>query len=298
MTQLLEARTTTKGVWLGPEVKTPKNLEIPAASSRLIPVDLISARHTIPEQVIFSPTVISTRSRYAQLGGEFPNSVNIQIGKYLQSDLIPEDAYVPFINYSRAPILLEKGDVFRLMQRQGPPITGDALEHLIATEEIVMGGNQNEDWWPAKNANGKTVGVGLYITEPEEWLPPSKKPIIPQGATTETFREEMTKHLRTIQPGDKPLVRISDTNELFTSSNIMAFIEQRYDCVHPSDTRIVNPQHINSPALYGGYPPEPWRIRTETLSTYEELQQLNGLLPRKAIVVSFYPVINPLPHAA
>jgi hypothetical protein len=286
------------GVWLGPEAKIKRSRLIQTESSALIPVYV--ERSSIPEHIIFDPatTKTSMRSRLAQLGLDSQHNINTVLGAHLQKNGEANGIPLSFINYSQAPILVEKGDIFRLMRRQGPPITGAALIELFANGQIMMGGDEGNDWWIAEDSNRNPIGLGLYIENPEEWIYPSKRPIVPQGATTETFRQEMKKHLHPIKSGDKPNIRISQTTSLFTTPEYMAFIEPIDISVPPPNTRIANPQHLNAPALYGGYPSEPWNIRTETRSTLVEQYTDWKKLPRKAIVVSFYPVINPLPHTA
>lgn len=251
----------------------------------------------MPDNIIFDSytTVISTRSRYAQFGGEFPESSNVLLATELQ-DKKTASVGLPFINHSEAPILLQEGDVCRLMSRVKPYISGFPLLTLMEEGLIEMGGEEEKDWWIAKGSDGIPMGVGLYITEPEEWIPPSDKPVMTAGETTRSFRVDMTQYLRPIEHTDKPTIRISQTKgTLFTASEIMAFLEEGIETREMPGTRIANRQQINAPALYGAYPATPWHIRTETLSTKDEINtSMHGKLPRKAVVATFYSVINPL----
>lgn len=289
-----------QGVWLGPEVRTMRPHLIEAESSGHVPVDITSVRDAIPEYIVFDATtaITSTRSRYAQFGVEVLHDANARMARYVSSDYNQRVGFLPLKNHSQSPVLLERGSTCRLMRREGPPLTDDILLNLMAKGEIMAGGEEGTDWWPAKNRAGEIIGLGLYIQGPEEYLPPRERPLRIKGATTETFREELKKHQKVIKPGDKPGIRIGELNELYTSPAYMGFIDQTIDAVPPLGTWIANNWQINAPALYGGYPPKPWRIRTETRSTPAELHANGHRASRKAIVVSFYPVINPLPHAA
>jgi hypothetical protein len=135
--------------------------------------------------------------------------------------------------------------------------------------------------------------VGLYVQEPQKWIPQRDTPIRPTGPTTQTFRAEMASHFEPILPGDKPPIRISQTQgTLFTSPVLIAFLNQDTVAVAPPGVRIANRQQINSPALYGSYPGEPWPIRTELLSVPAELNGHRETLPRIAVVATFHPVLN------
>lgn len=287
------AELSQPGVWLGNDLTTPSLLEIPANSSRLVTVDLTPAQN-FPRVDDPSTVILSTRSRYAQLGGEFSTATHMQIGLSLAEPDRATTTHLRFDNHAHAPIELKPGDVCKVMTRQGPPLSGDELMGLISNGEITMGGTQGQDWWIAAATDGTPMGVGMFVRQPETWIPPRRTPVRPKGETTKDFRAEMTKHLQPIGPRDSARVRISETHHpLYTSPQLIAFFDRQTRVADVPGVQIANSHQINAPALYGGYPRTPWPLRTELLSTRTERNGHNPTLPKKAVVATFYHVLNP-----
>jgi hypothetical protein len=294
MSTLIEARPGT--VWLGPEATIHREYRIPAQTRQLIEVKIEPVNDL---RVVFdaNTTRISTRSKVAQKGGEVPINANPLLGKHLKNSTGPLTLELPFINWSSRPIELPElpgGEIFRAMRREGPAISGAILENLLAGGKIMPGGKENVDWWVAKNEYEEAVGIGLYIKTPEQWLPPSTIPLRTTSETTGGFREEMRSHFKDIREIDNAIIRISEThNTLLTTEDYMAFLDPDTTAVAPAGVRIMNPQQINAPALYGGYPREAWPIRTELISTADDLG-LSSRAYQKAIVATFFHVANPI----
>jgi hypothetical protein len=251
-------------------------------------------------QIVFNAatTRLSTRSKIAQKGAEVPRYANLLLGKHLENPTCSPTIELPIINWSSRPIELPEfpgGEIFRTMKREGPAISGATLEDLLANGKIMPGGKENIHWWVARNEDDKAVGIGLYIKTPEQWLSPCTTPVRTFSETTDGFREEMRNYYRDISASDKATIRIGETQgTLLTTGDYMAFLDPNTTCVAPEGVRIMNPQQINAPALYGGYPRDAWPIRTELLSTAEELLHFGNGSYQKAIVATFFHVVNPI----
>ncbi|HSX09376.1 MAG TPA: hypothetical protein VLF93_04430 [Candidatus Saccharimonadales bacterium] len=280
------------GIWIGKDIVSTETTVIPRQWGNVVPVDLAAARSSVPDTIQKGDGefFVSTRSAWAQLGVEVPRSSGIKVNGFIRRPKIAT-IKLPLENHSLAPIEVEQGGVGRLLYRNGPPLRGNILRDLQDQGEITLGGDK-DSWWTATH-HGETIGIGMYLDPVETWIRPQTEPIRKHGETTETFREEMKKYLVPIGQGDQPSIRIGHTaSTLFTQEGYIALIEPsiRYD--PREETRVANMQHINSPALYPAYPAKPWHIRTETLSTPKELNPTTEQLPRKAIIVTFYPTIR------
>lgn len=281
---------------LGSDAVTLTAHTIPSGETRSIPIDLHHIRSTSPKEVYHSNGSLSfsTRSRLAQYGGEFLKKFRSHLSYALSHPDNLASTSIPFTNYSAAPILIEPGDVFKVMKKQGPPLTGSDLLDHIESGEIEIGGQEGTDWWLAKDKYQVAIGVGMFVRQPETWIPQRDTPLCIQGGTTQTFREELAKYLQPVLPEDPAHITISETHRpLYTSEHLIAFLDQHTTAVAPEGVRIANEGQINAPALYGGYPRNPWPIRTELRRAPEQRQSTNNGLHRTAVIATFYPVLNP-----
>ncbi len=291
MNILNETRT---GVWIGRDVHLTRSYTVEPRSMLEVSVDVGRIRRENPPSCYEHPDLwSSTRSHLAQRGGEFPVEIDETLKEALKDEKV-DTVEVPFLNHSYVSIPLDKnkGGVFRVLAGQGPSLIGQRLNKALTTGEIYVTGKKEKDWWLVHNER-EPVGIGLYITN-EQWLPPTVKSIKSTGETTKTFRDDMSEHLEAIEEGDLAIIKIGHTVDLYSDS-YLAVIDPSINGINRANTRNVTSRHINSRALYPGYPPEPWRIKTETLSGPDELPHRTDL-PQRAIIVSFHPIRNPLPY--
>lgn len=267
---LITPQSPHADVWLGPEITATQTVQVPPLSKSLIPIDLEQLRAEIPSERL-AAFEYSGRSSIAQRGGDVLRRGATHVLDQLSSD--HKTTVVPIANYSDRPLTIAQGPIAQTFTRSGTYIEGRQLLEHLEGGAIHMSGDEGKDWWIHRDSDGRPLGVGLVLEEPEKRIRKSNEPIPIPTSARGNFREQLEPHLTPIQAGDIFDIRIGTTvSEIGFDPGILGIIEQDVNAnTAPEGFTVVNGKHINSILLSAN---DRWQIRTEVLPEGNEIPPL------------------------
>lgn len=277
------SESQTAKVWLGPDIAVTENVTLKPGEITELPLDVAGIRDAVPPNER-SRLTINGRSSIAQKGGDLSLRAGRRVAEALASPAKPETVLVPFKNYSLAPLEIKQGSIGRLLSPHGAQVRGDELEQLITSKKISIQGEERQDWWLHKGADGEPLGLGM-ILNPEKWIPNRTEPVSLPPTSQGSYREELDRVLEPIGSNDMPHLRIGETKAVLgLSEGLIGYIDPRIDTTNTPGIRTGNRRHINARWLYPTYE---WPIRTEILTSKIERERPQEALPPKAVIFTF-----------